>query len=75
MNIEAVEPIGNYAVRIRFTDGHDTGIFSWALLRQLADEHDERWDAYLQALAARGLRRHGLTRAGRAVVILLVFWV
>lgn len=57
VNIAAVEPIGNYAVRIRFSDGHDTGIYSWAFLRQLADEHDERWRAYLAALAAQGLAR------------------
>jgi len=57
VNIAAVEPVGNYAVRIRFTDGHDTGIYSWTLLRQLADEYDARWAGYLGALASRGLRR------------------
>ncbi len=57
VNVQAVEPIGNYAIRIRFTDGHDTGIYSWTLLHQLAVEHDDRWQAYLQALAARGLHR------------------
>lgn len=55
--IEIVEPIGHYAVRIRFTDGHDTGIYSWALLHTLAHEHDARWQAYLASLA-----QHGLTR-------------
>ncbi len=57
VNIQAVEPIGNYAIRIRFTDGHDTGLYSWTLLHQLAAEHDERWQAYLVALATRGLHR------------------
>ena len=57
VNIAAVEPIGNYAVRIRFTDGHDTGIYSWTLLDQLGREYDRRWAAYLAALAQRGLRR------------------
>jgi DUF971 family protein len=52
VGIAAVEPVGHYAVRIRFTDGHDTGIYSWALLRQLGQEHAERWQAYLDALAA-----------------------
>jgi DUF971 family protein len=58
VNIAAVEPIGNYAVRIRFTDGHDTGIYSWTLLEQLGREYDRRWAAYLAALAERGLRRN-----------------
>ncbi len=57
VGIAAVEPVGHYAVRIRFTDGHDTGIFSWALLRQLGQEHAERWQAYLNALAAAGRTR------------------
>ncbi len=57
VNIGAVEPIGHYAVRIRFDDGHDTGIYSWVLLHQLADEHAARWRAYLEALAAKGLTR------------------
>ena len=57
VNIERVEPIGHYAVRIVFTDGHDTGIYSWAFLRTLAEEEEERWGAYLKALAERGLGR------------------
>lgn len=57
VNISQVEPIGNYAVRIRFSDGHDTGIYTWDYLHELATEHDQRWAAYLQALAAKGLRR------------------
>lgn len=57
VNIMAVEPIGNYAVRIRFTDGHDTGIYTWVLLHQLGREQDARWTAYLAALAEKGLSR------------------
>ncbi len=57
VGIAAVEPVGHYAVRIRFTDGHDSGIFSWALLRQLAQEQPERWQAYLDALAKAGRTR------------------
>ncbi len=59
VNIGAVEPVGNYAVRIRFTDGHDTGIYSWSLLQRLAAEYAGRWEEYVQALAARGLSRGG----------------
>ncbi|GAC1343202.1 MAG: DUF971 domain-containing protein [Acetobacteraceae bacterium] len=57
VNIATVEPIGHYAVRIRFTDGHDTGIYSWAWLHQLAIERETRWKAYLDALETRGLHR------------------
>ena len=57
VNISAVEPVGHYAIRIRFTDGHDSGIFSWALLHQLGQEQPERWRAYLDALAVAGRNR------------------
>ena len=57
VGIVAVEPIGHYAVRIRFTDGHDTGIYSWALLRKMGQEQAALWDAYLAALAQKGLSR------------------
>ena len=52
VSIVAVEPVGHYAVRIRFSDGHDSGIFSWALLRQLGQEQTARWHDYLNRLAA-----------------------
>jgi len=52
-----LEPVGNYAVRIKFDDLHDTGIFSWSYLYQLGAEHGTRWPSYLTALAARGLSR------------------
>ena len=57
VGIMDLEPVGNYAVRIKFDDLHDTGIFSWEYLYQLGIEHDLRWRAYLDALAAKGLRR------------------
>ncbi len=57
VGIAGLEPVGNYAVRILFDDGHDTGIFSWNYLRELADEFDVRWRAYTGALARQGLSR------------------
>jgi DUF971 family protein len=57
VGILALEPVGNYAVRIRFDDLHDTGIFSWQYLHELGVEQDQRWAAYLAALEARGLSR------------------
>ena len=57
VGIIAVEPVGNYAVRIVFDDLHDTGIYSWDYLRELGREQASRWQAYLKALAALGLSR------------------
>lgn len=57
VTVEAAEPVGNYAVRLLFSDGHHTGIYSWALLRQLWDEREARWARYLAEIAARGLHR------------------
>ena len=55
--IAGIEPMGNYAVRIVFDDRHDTGIFTWSYLDTLGREKDERWQAYLDELEAKGLRR------------------
>lgn len=55
--IIGAEPVGNYAVRLRFDDGHDTGIFTWTYLHELGGRQDQVWRDYLAALAARGLSR------------------
>ena len=57
VGITAIEPVGNYAVRLVFDDLHDTGIYSWDYLHELGRDQDRRWAAYLAALDARGLRR------------------
>jgi DUF971 family protein len=57
IGITAVEPVGNYAVRLVFDDLHDTGIYSWSYLYELGREQGERWQRYLAALAAAGLTR------------------
>jgi DUF971 family protein len=57
VRIVTLEPVGNYAVRILFDDGHDTGIYSWAYLRRLGQEQPYRWRAYLDALEVAGLER------------------
>jgi DUF971 family protein len=57
VGIAKLESVGNYAVRIVFDDGHDTGIYSWVYLRELGDEHDARWKTYLGELKLRGLSR------------------
>lgn len=57
VGIMAVEPVGHYAVRLVFDDLHDSGIYSWEYLHELARDHDARWAAYLAELTARGLSR------------------
>jgi len=57
VTIEQIEPVGRYAVRLVFSDGHDTGIYTWAYLYELARAFDTNWQTYLQALADRGLSR------------------
>ncbi len=57
VGIIGIEPVGHYAVRLIFDDLHDTGIFSWDYLATLGREHDQRWPAYLDALAAAGQTR------------------
>jgi DUF971 family protein len=57
VTIKAIEPVGNYAVRLVFSDGHSTGIYSWLYLHEIACKKDELWGAYLEELAAAGLSR------------------
>jgi DUF971 family protein len=57
VGIMALEPVGNYAVRIKFDDLHDTGIYSWDYLYQLGVEQPQRWRRYLAALKEKGLSR------------------
>ena len=54
VDIVRVEPVGNYAIKPIFTDGHDTGLYSWDILYTLCSHRDELWQAYLDKLAAQG---------------------
>ena len=57
VKIKELKPVGNYAARIVFDDGHDTGLYSWSYLRTLVEERDKRWAEYLSSLAQKGLSR------------------
>lgn len=57
VGIMEIEPVGHYAVRLKFDDLHDTGIYSWAYLRGLGDNRDALWAAYLKAIEKHGLSR------------------
>lgn len=57
VEITGVEAVGHYAIRPTFSDGHDTGIFSWDLLYAMAKEQDDLWTTYLERLNAAGAGR------------------
>jgi DUF971 family protein/molybdopterin converting factor small subunit len=57
VNIEAIEPQGNYAIRLTFDDGHDTGIYSWSTLYQLGINQQANWQKYLERLKSHGVER------------------
>jgi DUF971 family protein len=57
VQIVAVEPVGHYAIQLRFSDGHDTGIYSWDLLYDYGERHQAMWQQYLKRLADAGASR------------------
>ena len=57
VNITGIEPVGNYAVRLIFSDGHDTGLYSWDYLYDLARNYESLWQVYLSRLEAEGYER------------------
>ena len=58
VRILRIEPVGNYAARIVFDDGHNTGLYTWAVLYELCAERDRKWARYLERLAQAGKPRH-----------------
>ena len=54
VNINAIEPVGNYAIKPVFDDGHDSGIYSWDTLYQLGVHMEDNWQSYLDRLAESG---------------------
>ncbi len=57
VDILGIEPVGNYAIKPLFSDGHDSGLFSWDMLHTLCTHRDELWQAYLDRLAEQGASR------------------
>ncbi len=57
VKIKELKPVGNYATRIQFDDGHNTGLYTWGYLHLLGREKDQRWAGYLEELSAKGLTR------------------
>ena len=57
VDIERIEPVGTYALRFIFSDGHDSGLYSWDLLYNLGKHHDQLWPDYLKQVEEQGLSR------------------
>ena len=59
VSVERIEPVGNYAVRLVFDDGHDTGLYTWSYLHELGQEQPRRWFEYEARLRTACLSRDG----------------
>ena len=57
VNISAIDPVGSYAVRLHFDDGHNTGLYSWNYLYELGVHLEEKWNEYLARLQQAGVTR------------------
>jgi DUF971 family protein len=57
VRIRRLDPVGSYAIKVVFDDGHDTGLYTWTYLRKLGQERAAIWQAYLDKLAAANLNR------------------
>lgn len=63
VNIDRIAPVGNYAIQLDFSDGHNTGLYSWDLLYDYGLHQDEMWQRYLDRMEAAGASREPATRA------------
>ena len=57
VKLQGIEPVGSYAVRLIFDDGHDTGLYSWPVLYDLGKNHKQNWQRYLKRLKDAGYQR------------------
>ncbi len=65
-----IEPVGNYAIKLCFDDGHDSGIYSWPYLHQLCCEHESMWNNYLGKLQQAGASRDKLPADTQVIKIM-----
>src|SRR5258706_16240053 len=63
VDIKAIEPVGHYAVKLVFSDGHDTGLYSWDYLYSLGENQPRLWQQYLERLALAGVNREPAGKA------------
>lgn len=67
VKLKNIEPVGNYAIKLSFDDGHDSGIYSWSYLHRLGTDQEQLWEQYLEKLRAAGASREDLP-AGTQVI-------
>lgn len=75
VNITKIEPQGQYAIRLIFDDGHDTGIYSWETLYQLGVEHEKNWNSYLKTLETIGYTRQENGQGERKIKLYYFSWL
>lgn len=66
ISIIKIEPVGNYAIQLNFTDGHNTGLYSWDLLYNFGLNQDKMWQRYLQRMEEAGASREPASRTSTA---------
>ena len=65
VGIARIDPVGRYAVKLVFDDGHDTGLYTWGVLYELLSDHDAKWARYLERLAQSGKSRSPASGSAR----------
>lgn len=70
VKIVDIEAVGNYAIKLSFDDGHDTGIYSWTYLQELGGEQEALWQSYLDKLAAANASRLPLPEGTQVINIM-----
>lgn len=75
VSITKIEPQGQYAIRLVFDDGHDTGIFSWETLYKLGIEYEKNWNSYLEKLKAIGYARQEAGQEERRIKLYYFSWL
>jgi DUF971 family protein/molybdopterin converting factor small subunit len=75
VNIDKIEPQGQYASRLVFDDGHDTGIFSWETLYALGTNRQQNWQQYLERLEEIGYHRHQERNKNRNITVFYFSWL
>ena len=63
IEVKGIEPVGSYAVQLTFSDGHDTGLYSWDYLYELGENYAELWDRYMSRMKAASASREPLADA------------
>jgi DUF971 family protein len=69
VKIIGIEPVGRYALKFTFDDGHDSGLYDWRTLHTLCQQHSELWQGYLDRLARVGLERTATPKPNNIAIV------